>query len=802
MDAAAADLLRTLGAQTPIVLVIEDLHWAPSSTCTLVDSLARRLRRAPVLLIATVRTPSMDGSGDLTERTLTELSRVPGAQRIELAALADSAIREVITRAIGAPVEESQLADWSQRAAGNPLFARELAFGGSATGDASLPPTLADLFRVRLRSLPSAVVDVLTVTSCVGVAAHEDLIRGATDLTPEAFAATVSHAARARVVRHEGTRLTVAHPLLADAVTSASDTPRLRAAHAALARVLRDRPDLASARPDAEIAHHALRAGNDLVAFRACLAAADEAGTVLDFLAEWGHVRRAVELWPAAADTALDDEYSRAGLLVRCAIAAELAGRNRDAVDAAREALAASDDAIPEEVAERYAILIELLHRGFHDEAAAEDALRCATTLLSEAETPARARLEIVSGWWWDRAPEAACVHLRAGAKTAHSLGIVPLETQGWAMAGAATGVAGDPVGGRELLDRSVRLARDAGYDVGAITAHIPFSAMLTLTGEPEAAAQVAIAGIALTEYTATGTVLRDALRACAGHALLRSGDWEQAGRMLDAPFADEGRASALGLFDGAVLAALRGELDRARALLARAESLGAGDTPGYGVAAAWTHIAAGDVPEASRVARRVLRDGEGGDAATVNELVLLALAELPGAVETEEILRRLQPDPGGIAVAEPFAKAARAAVRDMPDEWARAREAWETVAGWPLARLYLAARHAGALGVDDPAAHLILDEALTAASALDAPALVTLLTRAAGRPERPDARPSLTPREWEVLELVAEGATNRVIGSTLDISERTASVHVSNLMRKLGVASRTEAALWAAQRD
>ena len=52
-----------------------------------------------------------------------------------------------------------------------------------------------------------------------------------------------------------------------------------------------------------------------------------------------------------------------------------------------------------------------------------------------------------------------------------------------------------------------------------------------------------------------------------------------------------------------------------------------------------------------------------------------------------------------------------------------------------------------------------------------------------------------LTPREREVLELVSLGRTNRQIGEALFISENTAGVHVSNILGKLGVASRTEAA-------
>ena len=61
--------------------------------------------------------------------------------------------------------------------------------------------------------------------------------------------------------------------------------------------------------------------------------------------------------------------------------------------------------------------------------------------------------------------------------------------------------------------------------------------------------------------------------------------------------------------------------------------------------------------------------------------------------------------------------------------------------------------------------------------------------------------RPTLTPRESEILALVAEGRTNGEIGRQLFISTKTVSVHVSNILGKLGAASRTEAAA-IARRD
>jgi DNA-binding NarL/FixJ family response regulator len=71
-------------------------------------------------------------------------------------------------------------------------------------------------------------------------------------------------------------------------------------------------------------------------------------------------------------------------------------------------------------------------------------------------------------------------------------------------------------------------------------------------------------------------------------------------------------------------------------------------------------------------------------------------------------------------------------------------------------------------------------------------------LLQATARPEQPSER--LTGREQEVLALLARGLTNRQIADSLTISEKTVSVHVSNMLSKLGLASRTQAALYAAR--
>ena len=157
-------------------------------------------------------------------------------------------------------------------------------------------------------------------------------------------------------------------------------------------------------------------------------------------------------------------------------------------------------------------------------------------------------------------------------------------------------------------------------------------------------------------------------------------------------------------------------------------------------------------------------------------------------------------------------AEAARASGENDPDAWATAVEAWDRIAR-PFEAAYARYRRAEALlsagGRRNEAADE-LGRAAAAAAELGAAPLATeieaLSTRSRiavdGRDRGTDrasasglAETALTRREVEVLALLSEGRTNRQIADTLFISESTASVHVSNILGKLGVSGRTEAA-------
>ena len=150
-----------------------------------------------------------------------------------------------------------------------------------------------------------------------------------------------------------------------------------------------------------------------------------------------------------------------------------------------------------------------------------------------------------------------------------------------------------------------------------------------------------------------------------------------------------------------------------------------------------------------------------------------------------------------------------RALGQDTAEQWALVVEGWETL-GAPieaaLATLRLAERLAQDGERDRAAA--TASSALATAERLGALALADRI-RAAARRHRlrldgvgsdDDGAHGLTAREREVLMLLAEGRTNEQIAAGLFMSPKTASVHVSRIITKLGVANRTEAAAYAAK--
>ena len=114
-------LLRELATRAPLILVLEDLHWADDSSRELLAFLAVRLHQAPVLLAATLRDEDLDPG---TRRWLAELERRPGVTRLRLTGLSDAEMSELVTRLLPDGSRADRLAAVVSAAGGNPLYAR------------------------------------------------------------------------------------------------------------------------------------------------------------------------------------------------------------------------------------------------------------------------------------------------------------------------------------------------------------------------------------------------------------------------------------------------------------------------------------------------------------------------------------------------------------------------------------------------------------------------------------------------------------------------------------------------------
>ena len=155
-------LLERLGREQPVLLLLEDIHWADSST-RVVPGLRRRARMSTerVLAVCTYRSDELHRRHPLRP-LLAELERDPSARRIELARLSRGELAEQLADILDAPPEAALVERLYGRSEGNPLFVEELlAAGGDGRG--ALPPTLRDALMVRTERLPEAAQDVLRV---------------------------------------------------------------------------------------------------------------------------------------------------------------------------------------------------------------------------------------------------------------------------------------------------------------------------------------------------------------------------------------------------------------------------------------------------------------------------------------------------------------------------------------------------------------------------------------------------------------------------------------------------------------
>ncbi len=333
---AVVDGLETLAATAPVLLVVEDAHWADASTRHLLGYVLARRRTDRLRLVVSFRSDDLDRRHPLRP-LLAEWVRLPGVRRLDLSPLPDPDVDALLRTRAQEPLGAHDVDEIVRRAGGNAFYAEELLAAGRFDG--AVPESLADLVLVRLDELDEATRRVVRTLACAGSPVPDALLAGVAGLEPAELEPALRRAIDHRVVARAGEAYVLRHALLAEAVRDDLLPAERRRIHAAyLAALDDDRSGVA-----AERALHAAGAGDAPAAFAAHLLAADDATRVAGHDEAAHHLEQALRLVDhAPADVDVVDLVLRAGR------ALSLAGRIVRALSFVRQHLDARPEAGPD----------------------------------------------------------------------------------------------------------------------------------------------------------------------------------------------------------------------------------------------------------------------------------------------------------------------------------------------------------------------------------------------------------------------------------------------------------------------
>ena len=826
-----AALLQRFGTDHPAVLVIDDLHRADRSSRELLGFLVHTLRSCRVLVLSAYRTDDLAQDHPLRP-FLAELGRVPSVHRVELGRFNRAETAQLVAGVHGRRTSAALIQRIYRRSGGNAFFALELARAGDP---AVLPESLRDLLLERTTELPDRTRRLVQVAATDDRSISHRLLATVAGLDEAELLADLRAAVDARILVPDGDGYSFRHPLVQEAVLDGLLPVERARLHRAVAEALEADPGLVT--PDrwaADVAFHWQEAGEAAKALPALLSAADQAGRLAAHAEQAQLLARALRLWPEVPGDQRPAGHSPVELLESAITAAGWAGDHAQAIDLVDHALDALDPARdPQRAAMLLAHRSIALHNLGRD--GALTAVDQSLAALPRAPTADRARVLdllavvlVLRGRWREAgrlAEEAATIAARLGDD---ELRLNAQATLGWAL--AEGGAFGDALA---VLEAAGELAATRGNAMQLARIHLNLAKARYGLGDYSAAARAVRAAIEVAGQAGLQRGLGPAAGVLLVSVLTAMGAWDDA----DAAAAD---ALELGPPDTiaaalhaarAEIARMRGERDLARDQASLAAAL-AGDA---------TELSPWTLPVLKAQAEVALQDNRVEQARTLLARAVAVLHQ-PGYLWTAWELLATAAKAEGLARAranamsrpadEGFATRLRQAAARLPadspamsayarwltaelgDEscWARLASDWDAI-GQRFQAAYARLRAAEAAVADrrPEAARDLLEAAATSARSLDAQPLlaeIRWLARHANLKLSGEAdatgqgsdleRLGLTEREVEVLRLLADGRSNRQIGERLFISTKTVSVHVSNILAKLGVASRGEAAATA----
>ena len=841
-------LLEDLAKDRTTVLILEDLHWADRSTRDLLSFLAHNLNDQQLLVIATYRADDLVRDHPLRP-LLAELSRNARVELIDLPAFAPPHVAEQLEAITGQRPSIELVAEVMERTEGNAYFIEELIAADGLHGK-PMPGSLRDLLLARTQVLSPSAQNLLRVASAAGPHVDDALLASVAGLSPDEVVELTREAVSKQLLVPDGDGYQLRHALLREALHAdllPGERVTVHAAYAAALSAEAERTGSGGAVSAAELADHWHEAGDTPRALAAWVEAGLAAEQVAAFAEARGHLERALAVWDDVPDASDLISLSRLDILRHAAEDAFLGGDPTGAADLGRRTLALVDDQTDPLLA---GMLHDRLARYLWDTPDQTDALetqRRAVELVP-SDPPSRARAQVLAGlaghlMVLGRYAEARGICEEA-IEMARTVGAPEAEYIALNTLGTLVCATEDVDAGLDLVGTALLMAEEHGDAQEQMRGYWNlFANTFAAARWEDALVRFQDAAYALPRLGQAHLVPE--LEISAADCLVRLGRWDEAdglvqeARQRQRPGEVPVRLPELDIARGdfatareflertatgqpvvnkelegwprvnlAEIAVWEGRPEDARALVEEGlritvdqdESLASAYLCGVGLRA-----------EADRADEtRVRRREENRDEAIRVGSALLDLIR--------EVLARPGPQDGwkrevGAVEAQCEAEATRLLGGSDADAWGVAVDVWASLS-MPYAAAVCRWRQAEAVlerGGTGPEARDLLVAAHDTALELGAAPLLEGTVRLARR-ARIDAvsdrsvveleeEPRLTPRERDVLELVAAGRTNNQIAEALYISVKTASVHVSNILRKLEVSSRGEAAAVAYRR-
>ncbi|WP_048876744.1 ATP-binding protein, partial [Saccharomonospora saliphila] len=242
---AVTGALAAVARTRPVVVILDDLHWADPASLRLLEFAARHTWFERVLLVGTYR----DVEVEAADHTLAPfiLPLLGTATVLTLTGLDRGEVAALIARTVGTEPDADLVAEIHRRTGGNPFFVEQTArlWQGSGTAGA-IAPGVRDAVRRRLALLPDAVTDLLSDAAVLGKEFHRQVLAAAVSAPAAQVDRLLERATAARLVLVRGDGVfAFAHDLVRETLYDALDETTRRRGHAAAARALDRAPALA-----------------------------------------------------------------------------------------------------------------------------------------------------------------------------------------------------------------------------------------------------------------------------------------------------------------------------------------------------------------------------------------------------------------------------------------------------------------------------------------------------------------------------------------------------------------------------